>query len=74
MPAPVDLEHDTKYGTEEQLETTFNDKEVDNVIDSDHAQYIHDASGAVEVQKNQPIWSTLSQYRYGVMFSIIFSS
>lgn len=45
-----------------------------NVIAQDYGTYIHDAAEAVAGQKESSIREALSKYRYGVMFSIVFSS
>lgn len=45
-----------------------------DVIAQDFGTYIHDAQAAVQGQKESSVRAALSKYRYGVMFSIVFSA
>lgn len=44
------------------------------VIAENYGQYISDAADAVEHQKEQSIGDALRMYRWGILFSIVFSS
>lgn len=59
---------------EEHVEAAAVGARRGTVIAQDYGQYIHDASDAVTGEKTQSIMASLKQYKYGVMFSIVFSS
>ena len=45
-----------------------------NVISSDFGTYIHDAAEAVQGQKDSGVIEALKKYRWGVIYSIVFSA
>jgi hypothetical protein len=59
---------------EEHVDATAVGDRRGTVLAQDYGQYIHDASDAVIGQKTQSIMASLKQYKYGVMFSFVFSS
>lgn len=44
------------------------------VIAENFGQYISDAADAVEHQKEQTVREALRQYRWGVLYSVVFSA
>lgn len=44
------------------------------IIDQDFGVYISDASAAVDQQKEQSLGGALRMYRWGIIYSIVFSS
>mgnify|MGYP007001959743 CR=1 FL=1 len=46
----------------------------DEVIAKDFGTYIHDAAEAVHGQKESTITEALKKYRWGVLYSIVFSA
>jgi hypothetical protein len=46
----------------------------EGVISKDYNTYIHDASEAVQGQKESSVIEALKKYRWGVLYSIVFSA
>lgn len=71
MSANIEKDEKILYADAAHVENLSNGS---NVLSKDYGTYIHDAQTAVTGQKESTIKAALKQYRYGVMFSIIFSS
>jgi len=56
------------------IESLGNANVEDAVISKDYNTYIHDASAAVQGQKESSIVDALKKYRWGVLYSVAFSA
>jgi len=46
----------------------------EGIISKDYNTYIHDASEAVQGQKDSSVRDAISRYRWGVIYSVVFSA